>query len=192
MIVLGIDPGLRLTGYGCVRCDGVRHELIEAGVFRLGRTDKATGDAASVSSRLVELESDVSALLDRIKPKAVAVEGLFVHTQFLATAMIMGHARGVILLTIAKRKLPLLELKPALVKKSMTGSGRADKGQVQRAVQEYFRLKELPSPPDVADALAIAVCGAERLRLGEAGEAMPFTTPKKSRRRSLPRDVLER
>jgi crossover junction endodeoxyribonuclease RuvC len=192
VIVVGIDPGLRLTGYACVRAGQERHGLIEAGVFRLSQTDKATGDAASVSARLLELERDVAGLLDRVKPHAVAVEGLFAHSAHPATAMVMGHARGVILLLIAQRGLTLLELKPALVKKYMTASGRADKGQMQRAVQEYFRLPEPPKPPDVADALAIAACGAERLRLGESGAVLALASPKRSRRRTLPRDVLER
>jgi crossover junction endodeoxyribonuclease RuvC len=78
----------------------------------------------------------------------------------------MAHARGVVLLAVQTRGLRLVELKPAAVKKSITGSGRAGKPQVQRAVQQLFALSEPPEPPDVADALAIAVCGAERLATG--------------------------
>jgi len=193
MRVLGIDPGLRLTGYGCVELARIgNHALIEAGVFRLRRTDSETGDAASVSQRLKELDHDFRELLDRVKPHAVAVEGLFAHPAHPNTATIMAHARGVLLLAIAQRDYTLLELKPALVKKFLTGSGRAEKHQMQRGVQDYFRLPEPPSPPDVADALAIAICGAERLRLAETAELAPALTGKQSRKRTLPRDVLER
>lgn len=203
MVVLGIDPGLRITGYGCVRAGFSKHSLVEAGVIRLSRNDKEEGGAASVSKRLVELERDFCALLDRLSPAAVAVEALFAHAAHPATAMIMGHARGVLLLQIAKRKLKLIELSPRLVKKTMTGSGRAEKQQMQRAVQEYFSLAELPKPPDIADALAIALCAAERTRLGlsldndeglESSVAAHLLKPRKSSKskRTLPRDVLER
>ncbi len=190
MTFLGIDPGLRITGYGCVRFGRDRAALVEAGVFRLARTDHETGDTASVSKRLVELDKDVRALIARLKPSCVAVEGLFAHTAHPATAMVMGHARGVILLAIAQAGVPVVELKPAEVKKFLTGSGRAEKGQMQRAVQEYFRLPELPKPPDVADALAIALCAAERSRLGLHAPAL--TAKPKRARRTLPADVLNR
>lgn len=201
MVVLGIDPGLRVTGYGCVRGGFSRHSLVEAGVIRLSRRDKEEGGAASVSKRLIELERDFCAILDRLSPRVVAVEALFAHAAHPATAMIMGHARGVLLLEIARRKLRLVELPPRLVKKTLTGSGKAEKSQMQRAIQEYFGLAALPKPPDVADALAIAVCAAERSRLGidlDDGErveiAVQLTTKKRSARakRMLPKDVLER
>lgn len=190
MTFLGIDPGLRITGYGCVRRGSARASLIEAGVFRLARTDRETGDTASVSTRLVELDHDVRALIARLKPSCVAVEGIFSHAAHPATAAIMGHARGVILLAVARAGVPLIELKPAEVKKFLTGSGRAEKAQMQRAVQEYFRLPELPTPPDVADALAIALCAAERSRLGVDAPALAVKA--KRGKRTLPADVLSR
>jgi crossover junction endodeoxyribonuclease RuvC len=170
MLFLGVDPGLRLTGYGCVRAlPSGRHALVEAGVIRLSRASRASSasaDAAgagpSVSQRLVELDAEFRELLDRLRPSVVAVEGLFSHAAYPDTAAIMGHARGVLLLAIAQRGVALVEVKPTMVKKSMTGSGRADKAQVQRAVQQYFALDKAPSPPDVADALAIALCAAQR------------------------------
>jgi crossover junction endodeoxyribonuclease RuvC len=170
MRVLGIDPGLRLTGYGCVTGQPGRPELIEAGVFRL----VSKGPLRSVSARLEELSRDLGAVLDRLEPQAVAVEGLFTHYRHPTTAVVMAHARGVVLLEIETRGLDLIELKPAAVKKSITGSGRADKAQMQRAIQSLFSLPEPPEPPDVADALAIAVCGAERLATGV--EAIRATT----------------
>lgn len=124
------------------------------------------GPLRSVSARLAELSEDLGALLDRLEPEAVAVEGLFSNYKHPSTAIVMAHARGVVLLAVETRGLRLIELKPAAVKKSMTGSGRAGKPQMQRAVQHLFSLPAVPEPPDVADALAIAVCGAERLATG--------------------------
>lgn len=160
MRVLGVDPGLRLTGYGCIEGEvgfGQR-TIVEAGVIRLVRG----GETGSVSQRLAELDRDFRELLARVRPELVAVEGLFAHVKHPATAIVMGHARGVLLLAVQRAGLPLMELKPAQVKKSLVGSGRAEKGQMQRAIQAAFGLAELPKPPDVADALAIALAGLER------------------------------
>ncbi len=169
MRIIGIDPGLLVTGFACVersdeaRADGVP-ALVEAGVFRLGKG----GGEISVASRLAELDSDIRDLLERLKPAAVAVESLFAHYKHPATAIVMGHARGVILLAVQRAGLRLVEYKPNMVKKSLTGHGHAGKEQIQRAVQELYRLPELPSPPDMADAIAIALCAAWRLPVGEA------------------------
>lgn len=171
MRVLGIDPGLRLTGYACLETTraGEVPRIIEAGVFRLIRSARGTStisrvsrSAPSVSARLLELDRDLNELILRVKPDHVAVESLFAHYKHPATAIIMGHARGVILLAIRRAGIPLLEFKPNLVKKSLTGHGHADKGQMQRSVQTLFNLAEPPSPPDVADAIAIALCACRR------------------------------
>ncbi|MCL4221473.1 MAG: crossover junction endodeoxyribonuclease RuvC [Phycisphaerales bacterium] len=159
MRVLGIDPGLRITGYGCVAGQVGSLSLVEGGVIRLVEGSPVR----TVPERLVELDRDLGELLDRLEPRAVAVEGLFAHYKHPATAVVMAHARGVVLLAVQKRGLELVELKPAEIKKSLTGSGRAGKGQMQRAVQQMFRLSALPQPADVADAIAIAACGVERL-----------------------------
>lgn len=161
MRVLGIDPGLRITGYACLEPGPGRAAIIEAGVFRL-TGDGTRGSPGSVSSRLVELDRDFRALLDRVRPDLVAVEGLFSHYKHPATSIVMGHARGVLLLAVQQAGLSLVELKPAAVKKSLTGNGQAGKDQVRRAIQDEFSLPELPSPPDLADALAIALCAAGR------------------------------
>ena len=173
MRLLGIDPGLRVTGYGCVEGDPFRPRIVEAGVFRLARATVGAGaahgqtpgerrSAASISARLVELERDVVELLERTKPEAVAVEGMFAHPKHPATVITMAHGRGVVLLAIRRAGLPLIELKPAEAKKSLTGNGQAKKEQVQGAVQRLFGLADPPSPADVADALAIAVCALQR------------------------------
>lgn len=175
MRVLGIDPGLRITGYGCVDAAHSPPRLVEAGVFRLCATDeadsaaddgladaRASRSAASLSRRLAELDTDFRALIERLGPQVIAVESLFAHYKHPATAIVMGHARGVLLLAVRRAGLPLIELKPNAVKKSMTGFGHASKEQMQRAVQACFSLPEPPSPPDVADALAVALCAASR------------------------------
>ncbi len=163
MRVLGIDPGLRITGYGCIEGLGDRPALIEGGVFRLGRNGAVGRSAASVSSRLLELDRDFGEALERLKPDVVAVEAIFSHSKHPATSIVMAHARGVILLAVHRRGLRLVELKPNEVKKSITGHGHAGKGQMQSAIQAQFGLSTPPRPPDVADALAIALCGARRL-----------------------------
>lgn len=171
MRILGIDPGLRLAGYGCVETrEGETPALVEAGVFRLGKRGvdgegvrQSVSDARTISSRLVELDRDFGEALERLKPEIVAVESLFAHYKHPATAIVMGHARGVILLAIARAGVRLMEFKPNEIKKSLTGHGLADKGRMQRAIQTVFGLKEPPRPPDVADALAIALCAAGRL-----------------------------
>ena len=134
-------------------------------MFRLVRRGE---ELPSVAERLAELDADFRNLIVRTKPQAVAVEGLFSHYQHPATAIIMGHARGVLILAAQQAGLRLLELKPAMVKKSATGFGQADKAQMQRAIQAHFGLAELPKPPDLADALAIALCGAQHFATADA------------------------
>ncbi|HYC99804.1 MAG TPA: crossover junction endodeoxyribonuclease RuvC [Phycisphaerales bacterium] len=163
MRVLGIDPGLRLTGYGCVepaRAQGAKSppagaRIVEAGVFKLDAK-------SSVSDRLAELEGDLVALLERVEPDLASVEQLYAHYKHPATAIVMGHARGVILLALRRAHVPLVELRPNEVKKASTGYGHAAKDQIQRAMQFQFGLKEIPKPPDVADALAIALTAMRR------------------------------
>lgn len=159
--VLGIDPGLRLTGFGCVEGDGVRPRLVDAGVIRLVRGAAVPG----VPERLVELERDLIELLERTRPDVVAVERLFAHATFPATGIVMGHARGVILLRAASAGVPIVEVEPAAVKKAMTGHGRATKMQMQLAVQGLLGLAELPRPADIADAIGIGVCALRRARV---------------------------
>lgn len=179
MRVLGVDPGLRITGYACLDGIGEQPTLVEAGVLRLGKAPsldlppptllprpRRTGpSAASVSARLDELDRDFRELLDRLRPRVVAVESVFAHYKHPATAIVMGHARGVLLLAIRQAGVQLCEYKPNEVKKSLTGHGHAAKDQMQRAVQARFSLAALPDPPDMADAIAIALCACRRLSI---------------------------
>ncbi|MEX0876712.1 MAG: crossover junction endodeoxyribonuclease RuvC [Phycisphaerales bacterium] len=159
MRVLGFDPGLSITGYGCVAGDIVRPSIVDAGVFRLSR---GGGPVESIGDRLVELEADVQGLVERVSPDLIAIEGMFAHKDHPGTVVKMAHARGVILLVARRAGVEVCELKPAEVKKAATGSGRATKEQMQLAVQSMFGLEEIPKPADLADALAIAACALRR------------------------------
>ena len=162
--ILGIDPGLQITGYACVEIDppvtthgGLPEpRLLDAGVVRLRAGE-------SVQARLVELERDLVGLLETHGPDEVCVERLYSHYQRPTTAIIMGHARGVVLLAAQRAGACVTELAATEVKKSLTGHGHATKRQVQESVMAQCRLPELPSPPDVADAIAIALCAARRV-----------------------------
>lgn len=164
---MGIDPGLRLTGYACIDVPDSGHGLggaaegirvIEAGVFRLGST-------RTISERLLELDADLCEVIQRLGPSLVAVEKLYSHYKHPTTAAIMGHARGVVLLGIRRAGVQLLELGATEVKKSLTGHGHASKSQVQHAVASQLGLATIPEPPDIADAIAIALCAGRRRSL---------------------------
>ncbi|MCC6660261.1 MAG: crossover junction endodeoxyribonuclease RuvC [Phycisphaerales bacterium] len=172
MLILGIDPGLRVTGYACLDTGADEPRLVEAGVIRLGRD--GARNAATIAERLVELDADLSAIFARLRPAAVAVEAVFAHPKHPATAITMGHARGVILLCVRRAGPALIELRPGAVKKFLTGNGQAGKAQMQDAVQARLRLVSRPEPADVADAIAIALCAACRGHLAGAG---PFQVP---------------
>jgi crossover junction endodeoxyribonuclease RuvC len=156
-----VDPGLSLTGYGCVDVVPDRREpqLIEAGVLRL----KAR---APMAYRLDQLYHDLTGVIDELRPGIMVVEQLFSHYRHVRTAILMGHARGVVLLAGQSRGVEIDELLPTEVKKAITGHGHATKQQIQQAVMCQCRLDEAPSPPDVADAIAIALCAARRLTTG--------------------------
>lgn len=158
MRILGIDPGLRLTGFGVVEVRPGRIDpvLVEGGVIKL---DAKT----SVADRLVQLTEDLKGVIDEVKPDQLAVEKIYSHYAHPRTAIIMAHARGVILLCARQAGLAVEELAATEVKKALTGNGHASKEQMQLAVQAQFRLPQPPSPPDVADAIAIATCHARRI-----------------------------
>lgn len=155
--VLGIDPGLRVAGYGCIELNnGSCHPtLIEAGAITLDTKQ-------SISYRLAQLFNDVTEVIEDLKPDLLAVETVFTHKKQVTTATILGHARGVILLAGQLAALPIIELAPAEIKKSVSGNGRATKAQIQQSIAIILRLQSPPEPPDVADALAIAFTAAVR------------------------------
>jgi crossover junction endodeoxyribonuclease RuvC len=157
-LVLGIDPGLLRTGYAVLSddCPSAEAGLVEAGVIRLVR-------GRPLPDRLVELEEGLNMIIATHRPATLACEELYAHYRHPRTAILMAHARGVILALAARRGLTVVSVAATNVKKLLTGSGRAGKRQVQRAIMATLRLPALPEPADVADAIAIGLCGL-RLR----------------------------
>jgi crossover junction endodeoxyribonuclease RuvC len=163
MRILGIDPGLNTTGYGVIEVARSAVRLVEAGVVR-GKTK------GSLTARVREIHDGVADVIATLKPEALALEKLYAHYDRPTTAILMGHARGVIVLAAAQAHVPVHDYAATQVKKTLTGNGRAPKAQMQLAVQRELRLSTLPEPADVADALAIALCHAwsrERLETGD-------------------------
>jgi crossover junction endodeoxyribonuclease RuvC len=154
--ILGIDPGLNTTGYGVIEVDGGqiggKVRLCEAGIVR----SRAKG---SIESRLNEIFNGVQEVIELHHPDLLALEQLFSHYDRPRTAILMGHARGVICLAAGQAGIEVVHYEPTRVKKVMTGNGRAPKHQIQLAVKQQLGLPEMPEPDDVADALAIALCG---------------------------------
>lgn len=151
MRILGIDPGLQVCGYACLETGGDRDTLIEAGVFR-------TAGGSGIEARLNQIAEDMTLLLERFRPEVVAIEELYSHYAHPKTAILMGHARGVILQKCAEAAIDIRSFSATRIKKSITGNGRASKEQVQRTIQTILSLPEVPEPNDVADALAAALC----------------------------------
>ena len=152
-IILGVDPGLQVCGYACLDAERAVERLIEAGVVR------TEGDDA-LEQRLNRIADDIESLLNSLAPEVVAVEELYSHYAHPRTAILMGHARGVILQRCAAAGVEVRSFSATRIKKSVTGNGRASKEQVQRTIQTILRLSELPEPNDVADAIAAALCCA--------------------------------
>jgi crossover junction endodeoxyribonuclease RuvC len=152
--ILGIDPGLNITGYGLLERDPAKPKspkVVEAGVIR-GKTKQ------SLEQRLAEIHAGVADVISTLKPNVMALEQLYSHVAHPRTSILMGHARGVICLAAAEAGIRVVHYPATQIKRILTGSGRATKLQMQTAIQRELRLNELPEPPDVADALAVAVC----------------------------------
>lgn len=150
MFVLGIDPGLSVTGYGVIVSRGERVQAVAAGALR-------TSPGSPDPVRLAELFADLERLLAEYRPAEVAVEQVFVNRN-LQTATAVGRASGVILLAAARAGLPVFEYTPSAVKLAVTGSGDAAKDRVQALVARRLGLEAAPRPADAADALAVALC----------------------------------
>ncbi|MHB1425155.1 MAG: crossover junction endodeoxyribonuclease RuvC [Gemmataceae bacterium] len=152
--ILGIDPGLQVTGYAVLEARLGSPRVREAGIVR-GAEGRAPTDMAQ---RLRHLYDGIVEILDQFKPDVAAMEQLFAHYDHPRTAILMGHARGVLILAAAQRGVPVVSYNATRVKKTVTGNGRASKEQVQRTIQRELGLANVPEPPDVADALAAALC----------------------------------
>ena len=149
--VVGIDPGLNVTGYAVVDFGAGEPAIVEAGTL-------TTNAKADLADRIAQIHADLVELLAEHKPDLVAIEKLYAHYKHPRTSILMAHARGVVLLAARQERVAISNVAATHVKKSLTGNGHASKQQVQRAIQTVCNLPELPQPPDVADALAIALC----------------------------------
>jgi crossover junction endodeoxyribonuclease RuvC len=180
--VVGFDPGLNVTGYGVIDCRGGVVKLVEAGTVR------SRGE--TLETRLATIHEGVREVLAALSPSAMAIEQVFVHAKFPRTAILMGHARGVICLAAAQAGLTVNNYPPARVKSLLTGSGQAGKEQMQAAVQRELALATRPEPADVADALAVALADWH-LRIRKRGAAPGLAAddgrnPVPARRRRAP------
>jgi len=165
VIVLGIDPGTANTGYGVVEGDGPRMgsvSLVECGVIRTRARDP-------LATRLHDIYEGIVELIERHKPNALCVEDVF-YAKNVRTTVVLGHARGVVLLAGSRAKLEIREIPPAEIKKAIVGTGAATKEQVQFMLTRMLRLKSAPQPSDAADGVAAAIAGLVAARI-------PLTRP---------------
>lgn len=152
MIVLGIDPGYAIIGYGVINYNANRFNVLEYGAVTTEAKDK-------FSSRLNQIYAQMNEIIVRCKPDAISIEKLYFNTN-TTTAIDVAQARGVILLAAVKNNVPIYEYTPLQVKSAVTGYGRAEKKQVMDMIKNILRLEKIPKLDDTADALAIAVCHA--------------------------------
>jgi crossover junction endodeoxyribonuclease RuvC len=156
MIVIGIDPGLARVGYGVIGINNRKPEPVCYGCIESGK-DRPT------SERLLHIYTEVAALIGKYPPAHIAVEKLF-FSKNITSAMSVSEARGVILLLAEQQQIPVTEYTPNQVKLAITGSGRADKRQMQEMIMRLLHLPEIPRPDDAADALSIALCHIHIMR----------------------------
>ncbi len=151
MIIVGIDPGLHITGYGVLKSEGVECRVLEAGIIK---TDKKS----NFEDKLREIFVETGKIIAQFKPDYIAVEELYSHYSHPKTAIIMGHARGIIFVHAAQNSIPVVSYASTRIKKSLTGNGRATKLQMQRMIKSTLNLKGDLCSSDTADALAVALC----------------------------------
>lgn len=149
-IILGIDPGIADTGYGVIKEESGKLTCLAYGSIK-------TKAGTDFITRLEILHQELDKIIKKYKPESAAIEELFFNKN-VRTALTVGQARGVILLTLRQNKLPVVDFTPAQVKQAATAYGQASKQQVQKMVKAILGLKELPRPDDAADALAVAIC----------------------------------
>ena len=150
MKIFGIDPGSDRTGYGCIESSGSRHRLVACGIL-------SAPARSTFPEKLLVIHRGLKALLERHRPECVAIENIF-YAKNVRSALKLGHARGVALLAASEAAIPVVEYSPAEIKRSVVGYGRAEKAQVQTMMKLLLGLDVAPSPHDVADALAVAIC----------------------------------
>lgn len=159
MLIIGIDPGFAITGYGVVDYRNNTFKPVQFGVI-------TTETGLELPDRLLAIDQGLHALIDQYKPDAMAVEELFFNTN-ITTAIKVGHGRGVVLLCAARACVPVFEYTPLQVKQAVVGYGRAKKEQVQQMVKVLLNLDKIPRPDDAADALAVAICHAHSHQINQ-------------------------
>ena len=152
MIILGIDPGFAIVGFGLIESRNGKQSAVRCGAIN-------TPAGLPLPTRLLQIANDMEVLLTQFKPDAMAVEELFFNTN-VTTGIGVAQARGVILMTAEKMGVPIFEYTPSQVKQAVVGYGKAEKRQVMDMTKRLLKLKEVPKPDDAADALAIALCHA--------------------------------
>ena len=150
--ILGIAPGVNITGYGVLDQRANKLVIVEAGVIRGGKNE--------LPDKVMKIYDGVKDLIESVNPDQMAIEKLYSHYAHPMTSIIMGHARGVICLAASQHSIPIFHYASTKVKKVLTGNGRASKEQMQASICREFNLPAPPEPNDVADALAIALCHA--------------------------------
>lgn len=156
MLVIGIDPGLATVGFGVIRTEKSINIPVSYGCIK-------TSSEKRTPQRLLDIYTEVIALFEKYSPEAIAVEKLFFNKN-VTNAMSVSEARGVIFLAAQQRHIPVFEYTPLQVKQAITGSGRADKKQMQEMIKRLLNLKEVPKPDDAADGLSIALCHINIMR----------------------------
>jgi len=156
VIIIGIDPGSRYCGYGLIQMEG--RKVLAAGCDAIDVSKEKT-----LSLRLKALYDQMCAVLDEYKPEIASVESMFFHKQ-VKSIFTLGHARGVLLLALESKGIPMVEYSPREIKKSVVGNGNATKTQVRYMINQLYKLKESPRRDDAYDALAIATCHYNRMK----------------------------
>ncbi len=152
VIIIGIDPGYAIVGIGVIEYTGNKFRPLEYNAI-------TTHASMATSLRLRKIYEEINFYLDKYKPDAVAIEELFFNTN-AKTAIAVAQARGVLVVSVTNRDIPIYEYTPLQIKQAVTGYGRADKGQIQQMVKMLLNLNAIPKPDDAADALAVAICHA--------------------------------
>ena len=153
MRILGIDPGLTNTGYGVIDIVAREYRAVEGGVVR-------TKSGVPMEERLFKIYSVIRDVIQEFNPDAVAIEDLHSHARFVKTAILLGHARGVVVMAAGEAQLPVFNYQPTRAKNIVTGSGRADKDQIKQAVAAHLKNPDAAKNEHVADAFSIAICHA--------------------------------
>jgi crossover junction endodeoxyribonuclease RuvC len=166
MRICGVDPGLEISGYAVLESADGRFRIVDAGICR-------SSPRMTLERRLAQIEADFQDVLGTTRPDVVAIEQLYAHYKHPRTAILMGHARGVMLAVAARLGIELRHYNATQVKRYLTGNGRAPKSQVQRAVAVTLGLPRPPEPPDVADALAIALCCGHQIQHEAHAQPLP-------------------